>query len=48
MPTDETYYDDQTLITVAETLEKMGYDIQEVYNMITELQNAGILLRERA
>lgn len=38
---------EQTLFTVRDALVKSGLTERQTYNAITELQNAGILFRER-
>lgn len=41
------YYDEETLFKVRDALSHMGWDIPTVQAVITEIQNAGILFRER-
>ena len=41
-------YDDQTLQKVYEAMRKVGLDDAEVGDAVLEMQNAGILFRERA
>lgn len=45
--TDETYYDDKTLEKVKKVLEKYLDCGTQVIDVVTDLQNEGILFRER-
>jgi hypothetical protein len=44
---DELYYDDKTLEKVTNVLRSHGLSSQLVTDLISDLQNAGILFRER-
>lgn len=48
MAKDETYHDDNTLAKVDEALRRAGLNPEQVREAINEMQNAGILFRERA
>lgn len=45
---DQTHYDEDTLFKVAMALRKAGLTYNQVTDAISEMQNAGILFRERA
>lgn len=47
MPKDEVYYDDKTLDKVRKVLENYVAFEKDVTDVITDLQNVGILFRER-
>jgi hypothetical protein len=47
MPIDETYHDVKTMDRVREALEDIDADGGTVEDMISSMQNAGILFRER-
>jgi len=45
---ESTYYDEQTLTKVYRALERAGIDPEARQDAVSEMQNEGILFRERA
>lgn len=45
---DETYFDDLTIFKVNKALRDSGLNLRQTQDAILEMQNAGILFRERA
>jgi hypothetical protein len=46
-PAEELYYDDQTLFKVYSALQAAGLNEGQIRDAVAEMQNAGILFRER-
>lgn len=45
---DRTYYDEETLFKVNQVLSDYGFEPSEATDLISQLQNVGILFRERS